>query len=159
MSEELDIEVDEVEVKVESKPRQKKKLSVVKYDPDTDTSFHDIDMGKFRKWQEDHEREYQEDLKILKRLEAMSPRYDSVYFGRSDKNNKQKKAHPFYSILYGFHQMANENYLAMYRFESSKKRKRYEEMKAKARQYLKTPPVFDTGEGDNISSILKEIGL
>ena len=47
----------------------------------------------------------------------------------------------------------------MYRFESSEKRKRYEEMKAKARQYLKTPPVFDTGNGDDISSVLKEIGL
>lgn len=158
MSEELDIEVDEVKVKVASKPRQKK-LSVVKYDPDTDTSFHDIDMGEFRKWQENREREYQEDLEILKRLEAMCPRDDSVYFGRVAKNNEQKKSHPFYSVLYGFHQVANENYLEKYRFESSKKRERYEEMKAKARQYLRTPPVFDTGEGDDISSILKEIGL
>lgn len=154
MSEELDIEVEVV-----SKPKRKKKLAVVKYDTDTDTNFHDIDMDEFRKWQENHDREYREDLEILKRLEAMCPRDDSVYYGRAEKNNEQKKSHPFYSVLYGFHQAANENYLEMYRFESSEKRKRYEEMKEKARQYLKTPPVFDTGKCDDISSILKEIGL
>lgn len=143
------------------KPKRKKKLAVVKYDPDTDTNtnFHDIDMDGFRKWQENHDQEYREDLEILKQLEAMCPRKDSVYYGRAEKNNQQKKSHPFYSVLYGFHQAANENYLEMYRFESSEKRKRYEGMKAKARQYLKTPPVFDTGNGDDISSILKEIGL
>ena len=159
MSEEFDIEVDDVEAEVVSNTKRKKKLSVVKYDPETDTNFHDIDMDEFRKWQENHDREYREDLEILKRLEAMCPREDSVYYGRAEKNNKQKKSHPFYSVLYGFHQAANENYLEMYRFESSEKRKRYEKMKAKARQYLKTPPVFDTGNGDDISSILKEIGL
>ena len=155
----MDIEVDDIEVYVVLKPKRKKKLAVVKYDPDTDTNFHDIDMDEFRKWQANHDQEYREDLEILKQLEAMCPRKDSVYYGRAEKNNQQKKSHPFYSVLYGFHQAANENYLEMYRFESSEKRKRYEEMKAKARQYLKTPPVFDTGKGDDISSILKEIGL
>ena len=159
MSEEFDIEVDDVEAEVVSNTKRKKKLSVVKYDPETDTNFHDIDMDEFRKWQENHDREYREDLEILKRLEAMCPREDSVYYGRVETNNKQKKSHPFYSVLDGFHQAANENYLEMYRFESSEKRKRYEKMKAKARQYLDTPPVFDTGNGDDISSILKEIGL
>ena len=159
MSEELDIEVDDIEADVVSNPKRKKKLSVVKYDPETDTNFHDIDMDEFRKWQENHDREYREDLEILKQLEAMCPREDSVYYGRAEKNNEQKKSHPFYSVLYGFHQAANEHYLEVYRFDSSKKRKRYEEMKAKAKQYLKTPPVFDTGNGDDISLILKEIGL
>ena len=157
MSEELDIEVNDVEVKIE--PKQKKSMSVVKYDPETDTNFHDIDMNEFRKWKENHDREYREDLEILKRLEAMCPREDSVYYGRAEKNNEQKKSHKFYSVLYGFHQAANENYLEMYRFESSKKRKRYEEMKEKARQYLKTPPVFKEKRWNDISSILKEIGL
>lgn len=157
MSEELDIEVDDVEVKIEPKP--KKSMSVVKYDPETDTNFHDIDMNEFRKWKRNHEREYQEDLKILKRLEAMCPREDSLYYGRTEKNNEQKREHPFYSVLYGFHRAANENYLEMYRFESSEKRKRYEEMKAKTKQYLKTPPVFKEKRLDEISSILKEIGL
>lgn len=157
MSEELDIEVDDVEVKIG--PKQKKSMSVVKYDPETDTNFHDIDMDEFRKWQENHDREYREDLGILKQLEAMCPREDSVYYGRAEKNNQQKKSHPFYSVLYGFHQAANDNYLEMYRFESSEKRKRYEEMKAKAKQYLKTPPVFKEKRLDEISSILKEIGL
>lgn len=157
MSEEFDIEVDDVEVKIE--PKQNKSMSVVKYDPETDTNFHDIDMDEFRKWQENHDREYREDLGILKQLEAMCPREDSVYYGRAEKNNQQKKSHPFYSVLYGFHQAANDNYLEMYRFESSEKRKRYEEMKAKAKQYLKTPPVFKEKRLDEISSILKEIGL
>ena len=141
------------------KPKRQQNLAVVKYDPDTDTNFHGIDMDEFRKWQANHDQEYREDLEILKQLEAMCPRKDSVYYGRAEKNNQQKKSHPFYSVLYAFHQAANENYLEMYRFESSEKRKRYEEMKAKARKYLKTPPVFDTGKGDDISSILKEIGL
>ena len=113
----------------------------------------------FRKWQENHDREYREDLGILKQLEAMCQREDSVYYGRAEKNNQQKKSHPFYSVLYGFHQAANDNYLEMYRFESSEKRKRYEEMKAKAKQYLKTPPVFKEKRLDEISSVLKEIGL
>lgn len=157
MSIELDIEMDDVEVEI--KPKQKKSISVVKYDPETDTNFHDIDMDELRKWQENHEREYKEDLNILKRLKAMCPREGSVYFGRADKNNEQKKTHPFYSVLYGFHRAANENYLEMYRFESSAKRKKYDELKAKAKQYLKTPPVFDDKNSDKISSILKEIGL
>lgn len=157
MSEELDIEVDDVEVRIETNP--KKSMSVVKYDPETDTNFHDIDMNEFRKWKRNHECEYQEDLEILKRLEAMCPREDSLYYGRTEKNNEQKREHPFYSVLYGFHRAANENYLEMYRAESSSRRKKYEELKAKAKQYLKTPPVFKEKRGDEISSILKEIGL
>ena len=157
MNEELDIEVGGVEVKI--KPKHKKIMPVVKYDPDTDTNFNDIDMDEFRKWQENHDREYREDLEILKRLEAMCPKEDSVYYGRAEKNNEQKKSHPFYSILYGFHQAANENYLEMYRAESTKKRQRYEALKGKARQYLKTPPVFKDKRLDEISSVLKEIGL
>ena len=89
----------------------------------------------------------------------MCPREDSLYYGRTEKNNEQKREHPFYSVLYGFHQAANENYLEMYQAESTNKRQRYEALKKKARQYLKTPPVFDDDLGDEISSILKEIGL
>lgn len=159
MNKEFDIEGNNGDGKVVASLMRKKKLAVVKYDPDTDTNFHDINMDEFHKWQANHEHEYQEDLKIIKRLEAMCPRNESVYCGCDKRNNKQKKLHTFYSILYEFHKAANENYLEMYRFESSRKRKRYEEMKDKAKQYLKTPPVFDTGRGDDIPSILKEIGL
>ena len=49
MSEEFDIEVDDVEAEVVSNTKRKKKLSVVKYDPETDTFAtlgHAVNDGK-----------------------------------------------------------------------------------------------------------------
>lgn len=157
MSEELDIEVDDVEAKIETKP--KKNMSVVKYDPETDTNFHDIDMNEFRKWQVNHECEYQEDLKILKRLEAMCPREEVVYSGRREKNCEQRKSNPFYDVLYGFHKAANANYLDMYRAKRTKRRIRYEELKEKAKEYLKNPTVFEEKRKDDLWAILNDIGI
>jgi len=139
--------------------KAKNGLSVVKYDPESDTNFHDIDMKEFQKWQDRHNAEYREDIEILKRLEAMCPRKEVVYSGRSEKNGEQRKSNPFYDVLYGFHEAANANYLEMYRAESMKRRIRYEELKEKAKEYLKNPPVFEEKPKDDLWAILNDIGI
>lgn len=69
-----------------------------------------------------------------------------------------QRGNQVYEILYGFHELANENYLAKYGEESSLKRKRYENMKKRAKEYLKRPTSYGKIENDFYST-LKDIGL
>lgn len=126
----------------------KGRMSVVKYDPEYDVNFHDIDMNEFQAWNEKRMSEYIEDLDIIAKLKALCPWDEVVYGGRLEVNNEQRKKSELYDVLYGFHEVANEKYMSIYGNESSDLHRRYEKIKEKAKSII--------GKGKSGASGLKE---
>jgi len=113
-----------------------KGCSVVKYDPEHDVNFHDIDPKKVEEWIERHKAEYVEDMDLIKMLKSFIPKDIAVYTTRGDMV-KQKSMNKDVFLLYSFHSLANKKYLSKYGDDDTVLSKEHRRLKSKVKRAIK----------------------
>lgn len=162
VSDELYIECDEVEVNMSCSDRKKKSgknkgdwthrkgLSVVRYNPYTDRDFHDVDMGKFHKWMEQHKKEYHDNIAIVRKLEALVQRNERIYNPGDNRFIESQTTNQIIILMHRFHRAVNERYDRMYGdncAEFDARDKAYEKLRARALAMIANPPDMKKASG------------